>query len=203
MLQVLQHCRMPLESKTHDVCIQHVQRHSTSCCCASARCFCRSLAMSSKCSCNASSSPAKASKALNSVRGLPGRHDGSCGRLTLMVATSTDAKYASAARCTFCTASSREPPSAPRSASAGINARQPSFFRSMSTAYSIHAPFLNAPAMFYTLCQLLQECPGLLEVGSVKALGEPAICFGQHLAGFGALALLLPQTTQAHGCTQL
>src|SRR4029450_13960103 len=100
MLQALQYCRMPLESKTYDVCIQHVQRHSTSCCCASVRCLCRSLAISSKCSCNASSSPAKVSKALKSVRGLPDRRDGSCGRLTLMVVTSTDDKYASAARCT-------------------------------------------------------------------------------------------------------
>src|SRR5713101_3239895 len=175
MLQALQHCRMPLESKTHDICIQHVQRHSTSCCCASARCLCRSLAISSKCSCNASSSPAKASKALKSVRGLPGRQDGSCSRLTLMVVTSADAKYASAARCTFCTASSREPPAASRSASAGINARQTSFFRSMSTAYSIHAPFLSAPVVCHILYQLLQQYPGLLEVGSVKTLGEPAV----------------------------
>src|SRR2546428_12058776 len=144
MLQALQHCRMQLESKTHDVCIQHVQRHSTSCCCACARCFCRSLAISSKCSCNASSSPAKASRALSSVRGLPGRRDGSCGRLTLIVVTSIDDKYASAARCTFCTASSRDTPSAPRSASAGINARQPPFVRSTSTAYSIHAPCLSS-----------------------------------------------------------
>src|SRR5712692_4272770 len=203
MLQALQHCRMPLESKTHDICIQHVQRHSASCCCASARCLCRSLAISSKCSCNASSSPAKASKALNSVRGLPGRQDGSWGRLILMVVTSTDAKYASAARCTFCTASSREIPSAPRSASAGINARQPSFFRSMSTAYSINAPSLSAPGGCCTLCQLLQQCSGLLEVGSVKALGEPAVDGLQQLSGCFTLALVLQQAAQAYRRPQL
>jgi hypothetical protein len=53
-------------------------------CCASARCLCRSLAMASQCSRHASSSPAKASKALRSACRLPGRRDNSCGRLTLL-----------------------------------------------------------------------------------------------------------------------
>ena len=52
-------------------------------CCASARCLCRSLAVASQCSRHASSSPAKAFKALSNVRGLPDRCDNSCGRLTL------------------------------------------------------------------------------------------------------------------------
>jgi hypothetical protein len=53
--------------------------------------------------------------------------------------------------------------------------------------------------VFYTLCQLLQQCSGLLEVGSVKALGEPTVNGRQQLAGVGALALLLPQATAVHG----
>jgi hypothetical protein len=37
----------------------------------------------------------------------------------------------------------------------------------------------------------------LLEVGGVKALGEPAVDRGEELARFAALALLLPQAAQA------
>ena len=43
--------------------------------------------------------------------------------------------------------------------------------------------------------QLLQQCLGLLQVGGVKALGEPAVDRRQQLAGFGPLALLLPQAS--------
>src|SRR6266540_6953361 len=51
--------------------------------------------------------------------------------------------------------------------------------------------------------QLLQQRPGLLQVGGVKALGEPAIDRCQQLAGFGALALAPPQPGEAHGSAQL
>src|SRR5215813_4421709 len=43
------------------------------------------------------------------------------------------------------------------------------------------------------LRQRVQQCPGLLQVGGVKALGEPPVDRGQQLVGRGALALLLPQ----------
>ena len=47
--------------------------------------------------------------------------------------------------------------------------------------------------------KFLQERLGFLEVGGVKALGEPAVDRRQQLAGFGALALALPQASQAGG----
>src|SRR5262245_28555968 len=52
-------------------------------------------------------------------------------------------------------------------------------------------------------CQLLQQRLGLLEVSRVKALGEPAIDRCQQLVGLGALALMLPQASEAHGGAQL
>ena len=51
--------------------------------------------------------------------------------------------------------------------------------------------------------QLLQQCLRLLEVGRVKPLGEPAVERRQQRAGFGALALLLPQARAAHRRSQL
>src|SRR5262245_50383 len=51
--------------------------------------------------------------------------------------------------------------------------------------------------------QLLQEDLRLLQVSSVKALGEPVIDFGEQLAGRVPLALALPQATQAHDGSQL
>ena len=45
--------------------------------------------------------------------------------------------------------------------------------------------------------QRSEERLGLLEVGGVKALGEPAIDRCQQRAGVGLLALLLPQPSQA------
>src|SRR5262245_56768035 len=52
-------------------------------------------------------------------------------------------------------------------------------------------------------CQRLQQRPGLLEVGGVKTLGEPAIDRRQQRPRFVPLALLLPEPTQAHGGPQL
>ena len=43
--------------------------------------------------------------------------------------------------------------------------------------------------------EFLQQRLGLLQVGRVKALGEPAIDRCQQLVGFGPLALLLPQAS--------
>src|SRR5947208_2206050 len=53
------------------------------------------------------------------------------------------------------------------------------------------------------LRQRVQQHPGFLQVGGVKALSEPAVNLRQQLAGFDALALLLPQATQAHRHPQL
>ena len=50
--------------------------------------------------------------------------------------------------------------------------------------------------------QLLQQRLGVLQVGRIKALGEPAVDRCQQLTGCGALALLLPQPAQAHGGSQ-
>src|SRR5215510_11484757 len=51
--------------------------------------------------------------------------------------------------------------------------------------------------------QLFQQCHGLLQVGGVKAFGEPTVNRREQLVGLGALALLLPQPCQAHGGPQL
>jgi hypothetical protein len=44
--------------------------------------------------------------------------------------------------------------------------------------------------------QVVQQHFGLLQVGGVKALGEPAVDRRQQLAGFGKFALTLPQPSQ-------
>ena len=51
--------------------------------------------------------------------------------------------------------------------------------------------------------QLLQEYLGLLEVGGVKALGEPAVDRRQQRGGLRALPLLRPEATEAHGGAEL
>ena len=43
--------------------------------------------------------------------------------------------------------------------------------------------------------EFLQQRLRLLEIGRVKALGEPAIDRRQQLAGLGVLALLLPEAS--------
>src|SRR5262245_52502370 len=53
------------------------------------------------------------------------------------------------------------------------------------------------------LGQLLQQCLGLLQIRRVKPLREPAIDRGQARVRLGALALLLPEPTQAQRGTQL
>src|SRR5215470_11128936 len=53
------------------------------------------------------------------------------------------------------------------------------------------------------LRQRRQQRLGLLEIGGIKALGEPAVDRQQQRVGFSALAMLLPQARQAHGRTQL
>src|SRR5262245_54136009 len=54
-----------------------------------------------------------------------------------------------------------------------------------------------------TLRQRLQQCPRLLEVRRVKALGEPAVDGRQEVRGRRPLPLLLPQARQAHRHPQL
>jgi hypothetical protein len=77
---------------------------------------------------------------------------------------------------------------------------------------SIHCQRLKAMSGFNvalslarrpSLGGLFQQRLGLLQVGGVKALGEPAVDRRQQLARFGALALLLPQAAQADGGPQL
>jgi len=46
------------------------------------------------------------------------------------------------------------------------------------------------------LRQRVQQGLRLLEVGGVKALGEPVVDWGQEVMDFLALALLLPQASQ-------
>src|SRR5262245_19975761 len=51
-------------------------------------------------------------------------------------------------------------------------------------------------------CQRFYQRLGLLEVGGIKPLGEPAVHRREHLKSFGPLALPLPQASQAHGRAQ-
>ena len=51
--------------------------------------------------------------------------------------------------------------------------------------------------------QGVEQRLGILQVGSVKPLGEPAVGRRQQFVGFLALALGLPQAGQASGCSQL
>src|SRR6185436_10698842 len=51
--------------------------------------------------------------------------------------------------------------------------------------------------------EFLQQRFRLLQVGGVKALGEPAVDRRQQRAGFSVLVLLLPEARQARGCAQL
>jgi len=71
---------------------------------------------------------------------------------------------------------------------------------------SILKPCLGSACMddSYTLSsgELVQQCPGLLEVNRRKPFCEPAIDWRQKLAGFCALALLLPEATQAQRGTE-
>jgi hypothetical protein len=53
------------------------------------------------------------------------------------------------------------------------------------------------------LRQFRQQRLGLLQVSGVKALGEPAIDRCQEFISLDALALLLPQATQARSGAQL
>ena len=48
-----------------------------------------------------------------------------------------------------------------------------------------------------TARQLIEHCPGLLKIGGVEALGEPAIDLCQEFPGVRTLALLQPEPTQA------
>jgi hypothetical protein len=59
------------------------------------------------------------------------------------------------------------------------------------------------PALWLLLGERLEQDPGLLQVGSLKPLREPVIDLGQQRMGGLPLALLLPQTRQAHSSPQL
>jgi hypothetical protein len=68
-----------------------------------------------------------------------------------------------------------------------------------------HAPSIGGEALAMcvsagvTLRQRLQQRLGLLEVGGVKAFGEPAVDGCQQLARVVPLALPLPQAAEANG----
>src|SRR6185295_1725070 len=51
--------------------------------------------------------------------------------------------------------------------------------------------------------QLIEQCFGVLQVGGIKALSEPAVDGCQQRTRLGLLALLLPQACQAHDGPQL
>jgi hypothetical protein len=51
--------------------------------------------------------------------------------------------------------------------------------------------------------EFVEQGPGLLQVGGIKALAEPAVDRRQQLVGLSALALALPQPTQTHSGAQL
>ena len=46
--------------------------------------------------------------------------------------------------------------------------------------------------------QLFEQCLGILQVGSVEALGEPVVDFGEHRARLVTIALRRAQTREAH-----
>ena len=46
----------------------------------------------------------------------------------------------------------------------------------------------------------LEECSGLLEISSVKPLGETVVDSAQHMPRRCALALLVPQPAQTDRC---
>jgi CreA protein len=52
------------------------------------------------------------------------------------------------------------------------------------------------------LRQCLQQRLGILEIGRVEALGEPAVDRRQQVVSLLALTLLLPQASEAHGSTE-
>src|SRR5262245_17881793 len=52
------------------------------------------------------------------------------------------------------------------------------------------------------LRQRVQQCPGLLQVSSVKALGEPAVDRGQKVMGFLTFPLPLPESSETRGSTE-
>ena len=51
--------------------------------------------------------------------------------------------------------------------------------------------------------QLVEQGFGLLQIGSVKPIGEPAVNLRQQLAGRGALPLILPQPREAQRGAEL
>ena len=63
--KALYHPGTLLQCQARDVGVEDIERHSPSCCLASSRSRSRSAAISSKCSRNASSSPANISKAFS------------------------------------------------------------------------------------------------------------------------------------------
>jgi hypothetical protein len=60
-----------------------------------------------------------------------------------------------------------------------------------------HLSYQNTEGAIRLSLQICQQRLGLLQVGGVKALGEPAVDRREDLARFVALALLPPQPAQA------
>ena len=51
--------------------------------------------------------------------------------------------------------------------------------------------------------QLVQQCLGIPKVGGAKAFGEPAVHWGEEVAGLADLALIAPQLGEADSRAQL
>src|SRR6266851_3101236 len=51
--------------------------------------------------------------------------------------------------------------------------------------------------------QFVQQCLRILQIGSVEALGEPAIDSGEHRARVFTTALFVAQPRETHRCAQL
>ena len=65
----------------------------------------------------------------------------------------------------------------------------------------VHATYMwrSLLALLVLPAECIEQCPGLLQIRRVKALGEPAVDRRQQRPRFGLLALLLPEATEAHG----
>src|SRR6516162_1824002 len=51
--------------------------------------------------------------------------------------------------------------------------------------------------------QIVEQCPGIPQIGGVEALGEPAVTGGEKLVRLGAPVLLAPQPGEARRGAQL
>ena len=50
---------------------------------------------------------------------------------------------------------------------------------------------------------MVEQCFGILQIGGVEALGEPAVGRREEITGFGAFALISPEAREAGGGAEL